>query len=160
MRRYWLMKSEPDVYSIDDLARDGREPWTGVRNYQARNFMRDGMRVGDLALFYHSNAKPPGVVGLMRVDSEAEPDPSALEVGGEYHDARATPEEPVWFLRWMAYVETFPRGVPLEELRADPELEGLWVARRGQRLSIQPVEEPHFRRILALAGARFPWEPA
>jgi len=148
----WLMKSEPDVYGIADLARDGREPWNGVRNYQARNFLRDAMRPGDLALFYHSNATPPGVAGVMRVASEAEPDTLAFDPDSKYYDPKSDPAEPVWFQRQMEYVATFPRFVPLEELKADPELEELAVIRRGQRLSVQPVTPEHFRHICRLGG--------
>lgn len=149
---FWLMKSEPDVYGIDDLARDKREPWNGVRNYQARNFLRDGMSVGDLALFYHSNASPPGVAGVMRVGSPAEADELAFHPGSKYFDPKSDPEAPTWFQRQMDYVATFPRFVPLDDLKADPELEDLLVIRRGQRLSIQPVTREHFRHICRLGG--------
>lgn len=149
---FWLMKSEPDVYSIADLARDGQEPWNGVRNYQARNFLRDDMRPGDLALFYHSNAKPPGVAGVMRVASEAEADTLAFDSKSDYFDPKSDPTEPTWFQRQMEYVATFPRFVSLEELKADPELEELLVIRRGQRLSIQPVTPEHFRHICRRGG--------
>lgn len=151
-KTFWLMKSEPDVYGIADLARDGREPWNGVRNYQARNFLRDAMNPGDLALFYHSNATPPGVAGIMRVASAAEPDSLAFDPNSKYFDPKSDPDSPTWFQRQMEYVATFPRFVPLETLKADPELEELLVIRKGQRLSIQPVTPEHFRHICRLGA--------
>ncbi len=151
---YWLMKSEPSVYAIEDLERDGRAEWEGVRNYQARNLMRDEMRRGDLVLFYHSNAKPSGVAGVARVVREAYPDPTALDPTSPYHDPRATPEDPRWVQVDLGFVERFERLVPLAALKADPALEGMLVTRRGQRLSVQPVERAHFARVLELAGAR------
>jgi len=150
-RNYWLMKSEPDVYSIDDLARDGQEPWDGIRNYQARNFLRDEMQVGDLALFYHSNASPPGVAGVMKVVSGPEPDELAFDPDNKYFDPKSTPDDPVWIQRQMEFVEKFPREVSLKELKADPALEEMLVVRKGQRLSIQPVEKKHFDYICRLA---------
>jgi predicted RNA-binding protein with PUA-like domain len=148
----WLMKSEPDVFSIDDLARRGQEPWNGVRNYQARNFLRDSMREGDLAIFYHSNAKPPGAVGVMRVASGPEPDPTALDPRSEYYDASATRENPRWFLRRMDFVAKFARLVPLAEIQADATLAGILVAQRGQRLSVQPLSAEHFQRLCELGA--------
>src|SRR5690606_13531408 len=121
--RHWLMKSEPDVFSIDDLARVGVEPWNGVRNYQARNYMRDQMRVGDLVLFYHSNADPPGVAGVGRICREAYPDHTALDPASEYHDPRATPGNPIWCMVDVEFVEKFPRLVSLDEMRAHPDLD-------------------------------------
>ncbi len=151
--RHWLMKSEPDVYSIDDLKRDGKTPWTGVRNYQARNFMRDDMRIGDLVLFYHSNAEPPGVAGIGRVACAAYPDFTARDRTSEYFDPKATDEHPVWMLVDVAFVKKFPRLVSLGDLRDDPALKTLLVLRRGMRLSIQPVEPAHFERICRAGGA-------
>ena len=151
-RRFWLMKSEPDVYGIRDLARDGVEPWNGIRNYQARNFLRDSMNVGDLALFYHSNATPPGVAGLMRIASAPEPDTLAFDPSSEYFDPKSDPEDLTWVQRRVAFVAEFPRFVPLQELREDAELDGLLVTRKGQRLSIQPVDEAHFWHICGLGG--------
>lgn len=148
------MKSEPHVYSIDALAADGKTAWTGVRNYQARNFMRDRMRVGDLVLFYHSSSEPPGVAGLARVASEAYPDPTQFDPASEYHDPAATSAEPRWMLVDLAFVERFPQFVALSELRDAPGLDGMLVLQKGQRLSVQPVEPAHFRKVLALAGAR------
>ena len=151
-RSYWLMKSEPDVYGIADLERDGSEPWNGIRNYQARNFLRDAMAVGDLALFYHSNASPPGVAGVMRIASGPEPDGLAFDPGSSYFDPRSDPEDPVWVQRQVGFVAAFPQFVPLAALREDPGLEGMLVIRKGQRLSIQPVEERHFWRICRKGG--------
>jgi predicted RNA-binding protein with PUA-like domain len=151
---YWLMKSEPDVYGIEHLAREKVGTWEGVRNYQARNHMRD-MRVGDLALFYHSNASPSGVIGLMRVHREAYVDPTQFDANSDYYDAKSKPEAPRWERVDVAYEETFPRLVSLEELKNDPACEGMLVIRRGMRLSVQPVEKLHMRHVVKLAGSKF-----
>lgn len=155
-RRYWLMKSEPDVFSIDDLKRKGREPWDGVRNYQARNFMRDEMAVGDLVLFYHSNATPPGVAGLARVASAAYPDPSAFDPDSKYYDPNSDPDAPRWWLVDVEFVEKFAEFVSLDALKAaaKKELADMLVVRRGQRLSVQPVEKHHFAHVLRMAKAK------
>lgn len=153
-RSYWLMKSEPDVYSIDDLARDGRAEWEGVRNYQARNLMRDGMREGDLVLFYHSNAKPPGVAGVARICRQAYPDPTQFDTASQYHDPKSKRDEPRWLMVDVEFVERFEDVVSLADLKADPALEGMKVIQRGQRLSVQPVDEQHFRHVLKVAGAK------
>jgi len=147
------MKSEPNVYSIQDLERDGRDGWEGVRNYQARNLMRDEMRVGDLALFYHSNAKPPGVAGVARICREAYPDDTQFDPKSPYHDARSDPDNPRWIRVDVEYVETFAELVGLPALKADPALEEMMVTRRGSRLSVQPVEKAHFKHVLKLAHA-------
>jgi predicted RNA-binding protein with PUA-like domain len=152
MPAYWLMKSEPDVFSIDDLARDGVTGWTGVRNYQARNFMRDTMQVGDTVLFYHSNARPPGVAGLARVRATGLPDPTAFDRKSEYYDPKSDPAAPTWIMVEVAYVATFPRFVPLDTLRAESRLAGLLVLQRGMRLSIQPVEPAHARLVQKMGG--------
>jgi len=151
--RHWLIKSEPDVFSITDLARVGREPWTGVRNYQARNFMWREMTPGDLALFYHSNAKPPGIVGLARVAGPPLPDPTQFDPTSEYHDPKATPAAPRWWLVEFEHVATFGQILTLDELKADPALAGMAVCQRGTRLSITPVEPAHFARICRLRRA-------
>ena len=148
--RYWLMKSEPDVFSIDDLQRAGVTGWEGVRNYQARNSMRDDMAVGDGVLFYHSNASPPGVAGLAEVASAARPDPAAWDPASPYFDPKASPALPRWVLVDVGFVERFASVVPLETLRDDPALAGLLVTRKGQRLSVMPVEPAHFEHISAL----------
>lgn len=153
-KRYWLMKSEPDVFSIDDLKAKGRAPWDGVRNYQARNYMRDGMRVGDLILFYHSSTEPPGVAGLARVAREAYPDFTAWDPRSDYRDPKSTPENPVWMMVDVEFVAKFPRFISLEELKSSPVLKGMLVAKRGIRLSVQPVEKKHFEAVLKMAGAK------
>jgi predicted RNA-binding protein with PUA-like domain len=148
------MKTEPETDSIDDLARDGRSAWEGVRNHRARNFMRDDMRVGDLVLFYHSATKPPGVAGLGRVVREAYPDPTAWNRSSQYYDPRSTPDDPVWWMVAVEFVEKFANGVTLDELKANPALRGMLVTQRGQRLSVQPVQPEHFRVILRMARAK------
>ena len=150
----WLMKSEPDVFSIDDLERDGTTGWENVRNFQARNFMRDEMRVGDLVLFYHSNAAPSGIAGLARVAGPARPDPTQFDPKSEYFDATSPKDAPRWMMVDVAFVERFDRVVSLESLKAERALEGILVTRKGMRLSVQPVARAHFARVLALAGAR------
>ena len=146
-KRYWLMKTEPDVYSIDDLERDRVTPWEGVRNYQARNFLRDELRPDDLVLFYHSNAKPPGVAGIGRVSRAGYPDFTAWDPKSKYFDAKSTEEDPVWFMVDVEFVERFSDVVSLEELKTNDSLDGMLVTRRGQRLSVQPVEPAHFREV-------------
>lgn len=148
--RTWLMKSEPDVYGIDDLARDGVTSWEGVRNYQARNSMRDDMRVGDRVLFYHSNADPPGVAGLAEVRREAYPDPFAFDPTSPYFDPRSNRASPTWLTVDVGFIERFPRVVSLQALKDDPALDGMLVTRKGQRLSVMPVEPAHFERVVAL----------
>jgi predicted RNA-binding protein with PUA-like domain len=150
---YWLMKSEPDVYSIDDLARERRGRWEGVRNYQARNHLR-AMQRGELALFYHSSTTPPGVAGLLRISAEAHDDPTQFDATSPYHDPKATRDAPRWSLVDVEFVEKFRETVTLEQLKHDSALAGMLVTRRGMRLSVQPVEPAHFRRVLELAGAR------
>ena len=149
--RFWLLKTEPDVYSIDDLARDGQTSWEGVRNYQARNSMRDGMKLGDLVLLYHSNASPPGVVGLARISREAYPDETQFDSTSKYFDPGSKAEDPRWLRVDIALVEKLPRTVGLDEIKASPELVGLEVARKGSRLSVTPVTPAHFERIVAMA---------
>jgi predicted RNA-binding protein with PUA-like domain len=149
---YWLFKSEPDVFSFADLKARRREPWSGVRNYQARNYMRDAMQPGDAALFYHSSCPEPGVAGVMTVASEAYADPTQFETGGEYHDAKATAERPVWQLVDVAWAADFPQFVTLEKLRGDAALADMLILRKGNRLSITPVTEAEFRRVCRLGG--------
>ncbi|MCC6877916.1 MAG: EVE domain-containing protein [Sandaracinaceae bacterium] len=154
MPKLWLMKSEPDVYSIDDLARDGKTFWDGVRNYQARNSMRDQMKAGDLVLYYHSNAAPSGVAGVARVCGEARPDPTQYDHKSDYYDAKSTKQAPRWVGVEVEFVERFESLVPLDRLKAEEALAGMLVLARGQRLSVQPVEPAHFRKVLAMAGAK------
>ena len=149
-RRYWLMKSEPDAFSIDDLERVGVEPWSGVRNYQARNFMRDGMQPGDGVLFYHSNCEPPGVVGLASVASTAYPDPTQFDPGSVYHDPKSTPEQPRWMLVDVKFERKLKRCITLAELKACPQLEDFALVQRGSRLSVMPVVKSQYDFIIAL----------
>lgn len=149
---HWLMKSEPDVFSIEDLSRAPRRTtsWEGVRNYQARNFLRAMVR-GDRALYYHSNAEPSGVAGIVEIVRTAHPDPTAWDPKSDYHDPKASPENPVWSMVDVRLVEIFPRLVPLEELRGVKALSGMELLRRGSRLSVQPVTAAQFRAIERLA---------
>ena len=148
--RYWLMKSEPEEFSIDDLERVGVEPWSGVRNYQARNFMRDGMRIGDGILFYHSNCAEPGVVGLAEVRSEAYPDPTQFERRSDYYDPASTREAPRWLLVDVGFRRKFERTVTLAELKDREELGDFALTRRGNRLSVLPVTRAQWTFILSL----------
>ena len=149
-KNYWLMKSEPDTFSIDDLARVGTEPWSGVRNYQARNYMRDEMRVGDGVLFYHSSCAEPGVAGLAQVASDAYPDPTQFDRKSDYHDPKSTPENPRWQLVDVAFTRKLARTIALAELKADPRLDGFALLQRSNRLSILPVTKAQWNRILSL----------
>ncbi len=151
-RKHWLMKSEPYAYSIDDLERDGVTWWDGVRNYAARNLMRDRMRIGDRVLFYHSNARPPGVVGIAEVCRESYPDHTQFDSESKYFDPKASPENPRWFMVDVRFVEKFPRMVSLPEIRATPKLADMVLVNRS-RLSVQPVAPEEYERIVAMAGA-------
>lgn len=151
-KRYWMMKSEPDTFSIDDLARVGTEPWNGVRNYQARNFMRDGMQVGDGVMFYHSNCKTPGIAGLAKVASTAYPDPTQFDPESPYFDPKATPEAPRWFLVDIAFERKLERLIPLADIKrhADVLGEGFALTARGSRLSVFPVTAAQWNILLSL----------
>jgi predicted RNA-binding protein with PUA-like domain len=146
---YWLMKSEPDVYSINDLQRQGSTVWDGVRNYQARNFLKS-MNVGDRAFFYHSNTNPPGIVGLMKIVETMVVDPSQFEVDGEYYDPKSTPEAPRWHTVKAQYLQTFPTVLSLSLLREHFSAEELLVVKQGNRLSVLPVSVEIADRVLAL----------
>jgi len=148
--QYWLVKSEPSVFSIGDLERVGREHWDGVRNYQARNHMV-AMRVGDLVLFYHSNADPVGVAGVARVAREAYPDFTARDPGSPYYDPKASEDKPTWQMVDLEFVEKLPRVVSLAELKAEPALASMEVNRKGSRLSVQPVRPEEFETVLRMA---------
>ncbi len=150
--KFWLMKSEPDVFSIDDLRRDRETSWEGVRNYTARNFMRDGMSLGDLVLYYHSNAEPSGVVGLARVSQLAEADALQFDPKSEYFDPDAKKDDPRWVCVRVAFERKFQKIVTLEMLKADPLLATMLVVQKGKRLSVLPVEKAHFDRVVALGG--------
>ena len=147
---YWLMKSEPDVYSIDDLERDRNEIWDGVRNYQARNFLKS-MTVGDLAFFYHSNTKLPGIAGLMKIGEEMVVDPTQFDQTNKYYDPKSNPDDPRWHTVTVTYVETFDHYVSLNELKDNFDPDELQVVKRGNRLSVMPITETVAKRILALA---------
>ena len=150
--RHWLIKSEPDVFGIGDLAKVKREPWSGVRNYQARNYMWKDMKAGDLALFYHSNAKPPGVTGIARVVGEPYPDPTQFDEKSEYYDPKSKPENPRWWLHDFEFVSKFKEMLTLEALKADSVLSEMMVCQKGTRLSITPVDPLHYKRACKLAG--------
>ncbi|MDJ0938289.1 MAG: EVE domain-containing protein [Woeseiaceae bacterium] len=147
---YWLMKSEPDAYGIDDLKRDRREPWDGIRNYQARNMMRDDMKVGDKVFFYHSNCKEPGVVGIMKIASKPYPDPTQFDPDSKYYDSKSDPENPRWILVDVQYVKKLKRTITLAEIKAHPGLDDMILTRKGNRLSIMPVSDAHWDIILGM----------
>ncbi|MDA0328259.1 MAG: EVE domain-containing protein [Gemmatimonadetes bacterium] len=151
-KQYWLMKSEPDVYSIEDLERDGSTSWEGVRNYRARNNMM-AMKVGDEVLYYHSNAKPPGVVGIARVCREAYPDALALDRKSDYFDAKSDPDKPRWFMVDIEYVSQTAQPLGLPDIKADPALADMELVRYG-RLSVQAVKKEEFDRVTKLAGLK------
>ena len=152
--RYWLMKSEPDVFGIDHLkARPNKtEPWDGVRNYQARNMMRDEMKKGDLAFFYHSNCDEPGIVGIMEIAKAGHPDPTAFDPDAKYYDPKSDPAAPRWYLVDVRYKRHLKRTITLHELKAldDPRLADLPLLRKGNRLSVMPVDKRHWDLILGL----------
>lgn len=149
-KRYWLMKSEPETYSIDDLERDGSTCWDGVRNYKARNNMRD-MRVGDEVLFYHSQSKPPGIVGIARVSREAYPDPLQFDRKSKYHDPKSKPDNPRWHMVDIAFVAKAAEPLGLPDIRADAKLADMELVRQG-RLSVQSVRPAEFDRVRKLTG--------
>ena len=151
-KRYWLMKSEPSVYSIGDLQRDGSTSWEGVRNYQARNFMRDGMRLGDGVLFYHSNAKPMGIYGVAEVVREAYPDDTAFDPNSRYYDAKSDSAQPTWLMVDVGYVRTFKTPITLAALKDIPGLEAMMVIRKGSRLSVQPVTQQEWDVVMRIAA--------
>jgi predicted RNA-binding protein with PUA-like domain len=152
--RYWLLKSEPDVFGIDDLAAAPRKTtyWDGVRNYQARNFMRDQMQIGDGVFFYHSNCKVPGIVGIARVACEAYPDPTQFDPESDYFDPKSSPDAPRWYMVDVKLERKLKRPITLAEMKqyADAELAGFALLRRGNRLSVLPVSDEHWRFILSL----------
>lgn len=147
---HWLMKSEPDTFSIDDLKRRKQEPWDGVRNYQARNFMRDGMRPGDKVFFYHSNCTPPGIAGIAEVATDAYPDPSQFDPKNKYFDAGSSRDNPRWMLVDVKFVKKLKRTITLDELKADSALAEMPLVRKGNRLSVMPVDAAHWKHILSL----------
>lgn len=147
--KYWLIKSEPSCYSIGDFKKDKITSWSGIRNYQARNFMKD-MKLGDLAIFYHSGANPPAAVGIAEVTMAAHPDITALDKKDEHFDPKSTKENPIWYMVDFRYVETFKNPITLPQIKIDPKLDGIMVAAQGSRLSVQPVSKEHFEILRKL----------
>ncbi|RFA31252.1 EVE domain-containing protein [Alkalilimnicola ehrlichii] len=149
---YWLMKSEPDVFGIEHLQQrpNQTEPWDGVRNYQARNMMRDQMQEGDLAFFYHSNCKVPGIVGVMEIVRAGYPDPTQFDPETKYYDPKSNPDKPRWYLVDVKFKQTFKRTISLTELKEHPELEDMPLVRKGNRLSIMPVTAEQWAFIVGL----------
>lgn len=149
--RYWLMKSEPDVFGIDDLRRKGKRGthWDGVRNYQARNFMRE-MQLGDKAFFYHSNTREPGIVGVMEIVREAYPDHTAFDPEDPHFDPKSNPDKPRWYMVDVAYVEQFPRTISLDALRMNRALDGMLILRRGNRLSVTPITPDEWKAVMKM----------
>ncbi len=148
-KNYWLMKCEPTAYTIDDLARDGWTSWEGVRNHQARTFMRDKMQVGDGVLFYSSNSDPSGVTGIAKITKSGHPDHFAWKKGHKYFDARSTKTFPIWHMVEIAFVERFAATVPLSTLKADRRLTRMLVIKKGSRLSVQPVRKVEFDIVVS-----------
>jgi predicted RNA-binding protein with PUA-like domain len=160
-RRYWLMKSEPGAFSLDDLraSPQGISAWDGVRNYQARNLLRVGIQVGDGVLFYHSNIPRPAIVGLARVVRSGYPDHTALDPRSRHFDPRATPDSPIWYMVDVEYVAALPNPLTREDLARHPVLGSMDVLRRGNRLSVQPVTPEQWQAVVTLAGLPDPLEP-
>jgi len=152
-RKYWLMKSEPSTFSIDDLAKSKNKTtyWDGVRNYQARNFMRDEMKKGDLVLFYHSNAKPTAVVGVCEVVKEGYPDFTAFDPEEKYYDPKSNKDKPTWYMVDIKLKEKFKKPVTLEEIKSNPKLKDMKLVQRGNRLSVMPVAKKEFDEIVKMS---------
>ena len=153
---YWLFKSEPDVFGIEDLkaCKNQTEPWDGIRNYQARNMMRDDFQEGDGVLFYHSNSKPPGVAGVAVVVGAGRPDPTQFDPADKHHDPKADPEDPRWYGVDIEGVRELPEYVPIDVLKGEASLSEMAVVQRGQRLSVQPVAPAEWRKVLTLGGLK------
>lgn len=148
---YWLMKSEPNEYSIDDLQRDDIEFWDGIRNYQVRNMMRDQMQPGDAAFFYHSNCKPPGIVGVMEIVSKAAyPDPTQFDPDNKHHDVKSSPDKPRWLGVDVKFKQNFGQTISLDQLRQNPKLKDMLILRKGNRLSVTPITKKEWQAILAM----------
>lgn len=156
-KHYWLMKSEPSAFSIDDLMRAPKQItcWDGVRNYQARNFIRN-MAIGDQVLFYHSNADPPAIVGMAAVVRTAYPDPTQFDKRDTHYDSASDPNQPRWDMVDIKFVRKFPRALSLEELRKDTKLKGMILLKKGSRLSVQPVTAPEWQRVVEMASEPIP----
>jgi predicted RNA-binding protein with PUA-like domain len=153
-RQYWLFKSEPSAYSIDDLVRDKQTFWFGVRNYQARNFLRDSIRLGDRVLFYHSNATPMAIVGTAKVVKTGYPDHTAFDPSHQYFDPKSDPDNPRWFMVDIEITQKFPEPLTRDDLRANPATADMMLLRKGARLSIQPVTDQEWRAVHDLAGLK------
>ena len=151
--KYWLMKSEPSVFSIDDLAKEPKKTayWDGVRNYQARNFMRDEMKKGDLVLFYHSNTEPPGVAGVCEVAKEGYPDFTAFDPESKYYDPKSSDDKPRWFMVDVKLKKKFKKFVSLAEIKENKKLQNMRLVQKGNRLSVMPVEKKEFDEIVKMA---------
>lgn len=156
-RRHWLFKSEPDVYSYADLAREGRTAWHGVRNYQARNLLRDEIKTGDGVLFYHSNREPMAIAGVCKVVRDGYADATAFAPESEYYDADSSPEAPRWYVVDIAPVRALPEPLTRRRLQQEPQLADMMLLQRGARLSVQPVTAAQWQRILKLAGIEANW---
>ncbi len=155
-KRYWLMKSEPGAFSIDDLKQKKTALWDGVRNYQARNFMMKDMQLGDEALFYHSNADPSAAVGVMVISGAAEPDPTQFDPHDSHYDPKATPGRPIWYCVWVKFKSKLTRSVSLQEMRTHNPLQRMVLLKKGSRLSIQPVTEREFEFVCDLGAKKVP----
>ena len=151
-KKYWLLKSEPGTWSWESQVKEGPSMWDGVRNYQARNFMRDKMKLGDYVLFYHSNHKPPHIAGIARICKEGYPDFTAFDSENKYFDASSSPENPRWIMVDIEAIKALTSIVPLLDLKENPALDEMLVVQRGQRLSVQPVEKKHFDEVLRMSG--------
>lgn len=148
--KYWLMKSEPDAYSIDDLKTQKSTHWDGIRNYQARNMMRDEMKKGDIVFFYHSSCAQPGIVGLMTVSKESYPDHTAWDPESKYYDPKSDPENPRWIMVDVKYKRKLKRVIPLTEIKANPALESMTLVRKGNRLSIMELSQQEYKVLLGM----------
>ncbi len=153
-KNYWLMKSEPDVFSIQDLKsrKNSVEHWDGVRNYQARNYMRDDMKTGDEVIFYHSNTTPPHAAGVVKIDKEAYPDPTCWDKKSKYYDPKSTKEKPRWVMVDVKYVQEFKKIVSLEDMKNNPNLAEMKLVQKGNRLSIIPISKSEFEEIKKMAS--------
>ena len=151
MVRYWLMKSEPHVYPFSQLVEDGSTHWDGVRNYQARNMMRDDLKLGDMVLFYHSNTKPPHVAGIARVSREGYPDHTSWDPDSKYYDEKSSPDNPRWIMVDIEAIQEMEK-VSLVDIKANPNLDGMPLVQKGQRLSVQPVSKEQYEEICRMGG--------
>ena len=151
--KYWLLKSEPTTFSIDDLARVKVEPWDGVRNYQARNFMRDQMSVGERAFFYHSSCPLPAIVGIMEIASQSYPDSTAFDRDDPHYDPKSDADNPTWMLVDVKFVSKLKQPLALEQLKREPELADMRLLKRGNRLSVLPVDEKHWKHIVEMTAS-------